>query len=264
MHAGSAAFLERVKSLWRSLTPQLEDDDLRLLEAYRRAWCITPYRAARMTGFHVPKAYRRAKRLVQWRLLIPGGDEKLTMSIKGCIALYVHERLEWSELQECACRVWELECPDGLAGFLYLLGLEAERRGLNITTMTMCMLDEASTHVLRYFRRMLAENLSEPKSVYELLEEYARELDMPVEELRGALRMALYGIARLLPLTINTDNHKVLLLASDTGLIPVVLECRRKCGASDAFGIGCPIAAAEVRERLLTMLNHGLGNIIQV
>ncbi|AEM39065.1 hypothetical protein Pyrfu_1203 [Pyrolobus fumarii 1A] len=248
---------EMVKSIWRQLTPDVDDAEKRILLYYLRAGAATPYKIARMAQLNVATVYRKAKKLLEKRVVVPvdGSRETLALSAKGCITLYVNNIIDVNMFAECMGRIWGLRAtPEELLGFLYILGVEAQRRRLTLKNMTICKIDEASIHVLRLLKEAILAYLRDGASFTEVLDELAHRLGVPPGYLRSGIRLALRGITRTLPLSIHTEHHKVTLFMHDKLLFPFAIECKIQCQHFwDNLGFECPILMEELRGRLATI-----------
>ncbi len=247
----------KVKKIWRRLTPDLDDTEKKILLSYlERSDAATPYLIAREKGFNVTTVYRKIRRLIDKRLVLPTDDDgepaRLNITVKGCIALYVNNLIDVEELKQCFEKTWNTRLSlKGLLGLLYLLGLEAQKRSLTLRTFTICKMDEASLHVIRFLRNIVARYLHEGLRFEEALREAAQELELPTDYLTEGFRLALIGVSKTIPIIINTEYHKVALFAHGKFLLPVAIECRRGCRHFGLnLGLECPALAKELREYL--------------
>jgi hypothetical protein len=251
-------FEQNVRRLWASLSPGIDRIYEEIIEKYLELGPSTPYRIAKNMGLSTATVYRRSRSLLEKRILIPySGGDSLMVSVKGCIVLYSRQHLGLEGLTECSSKIWGISLDAySLLGFLYLLGLEAEQRKLTIQTLTMCKIDEASIHVLRYLREALVTHLASAKSFAEALDEVAARYCIPPRIFRGALRLALRGIATTLPVTLTSRDHKVVVFLHDRALYYFVVECSRPCEEYErSLGLECPLAARLVQERLRGILS---------
>ncbi len=241
-------FEDLVKMLWKSLTPSIDTIDREILLLYYRKGALTPYMAARLLGMNTATVYRRVRRLAGKLLLLPADENsdetmRVKISAKGCIALYVNNSIDSQTLKDCASKAWGIDIvsTSEILGFLYVLGLEAQRRQLNLTTMTMCSIDEAAIHVIRVLKKAIVTYVSRSVSFKKALDMLAKEMNMPSQELRDGIRLALRGLADKLPLTVNTRQHRLAVFVQDRTPFVFVVECTRNCKENlESLGFECP------------------------
>ena len=266
---GPEAVEETVRRMWAQLSPGIDKVDEEILGVFLSLGASTPYRVAKHLCLSTASVYRRARKLLEKRVLIPVNDDKLMASIKGCIVLYTRGRMDLQSLVECARRIWGVRVePLELLGFLHLLGLEAQKRRLQIQTLTMCRVDEASVHALRYLREALLHHLGTGTSFAESLDAVAARHGVDPAAFREGLRLALRGISTTLPIAVTGHGHRVVILTHDRFMFHFVVECSRPCEEyRRSLGVECPIAARLVKQRLaglaprlLVLEPHGQGH----
>ncbi len=254
--------LERlVHEAWEKLVPQLEALDEDILMAYLEAGGpVSPYRIAKSLNVNTTSVYRRSRRLLDWRLLIPGlranDNDKMMISVKGCLYLYLRNKIGLEELVGCYSRLWGLDLdPLSLLAALYLIGFEAKRRKLSIKTLTMCMPDEAAVHILRYFKRVVELHEELGVSFGEALDSVAYSLYLDRMAFREALRLAFRALARSVLPVIHTNDHSSVILVSEKGVYPIVVWCRNPCrDYRDTLGVEC-IRARSTVARVLGLVS---------
>jgi len=255
-------FERKVRSLWHKLSPDVDGVEEELLLKYLELGAATPYRVARILNLSAATAYRRSRSLLEKRLLVPGNEGKLVASVKGCIVLYSRGRVGLESLVSCAQRIWGLPFDaEALLGFIYLLGLEAEKRRLTVKTLTMCRVDEASIHVLRYLKEAIVHHVASGSSFAEALDEVAMRYCVPPNAFREAIRLALRGAATTLPLSVTGAGHRIVALLHDRAIYHFVIECENPCEEyRRSLGLECPRAAEAVRARLARLLGTASGS----
>lgn len=241
----------KLKEAWRELIPQLDETEKEILTKYMELRVSTPYRVASELNLPTSKVYRKVKKLVEKRLLLPlrfPSKETLHISVKGCLALYVMGLISFDEMFDCFYKLWDVKMSkDELLGFLYLLSIEIRKRELNLKTTTMCRVDEASIHVLRFLKRAIMVYLEEGKSFPEALNQVAKEVDFDRILTREGIRLGLKGIAKTLPIVVNLKGHKVVILFHDQYLFPFVIECDTPCvHFKESLGFECPLIQEKV------------------
>lgn len=246
------------------VAPRLDSRDLRLLYAYHCAGPTTPYMVARRLGCSTATVYRRTRRLIEKRLVLPGVDGApatgtLLVSVKGCAVLYAHRLLDERGLVSCVSRVWRgvRGPPEALVGLLHAVALEAERRGLGLRCLSVCRPEEAALPVLRIVHRALELHVSEALSMADALAEAAREAGMEPGELRAAARLAFMLAARLLPAAVvRTRSHTAVIIVKEGSVYPFAVECSHPHGGleEESLGYDCPLLRREVREALGSLL----------
>ncbi|ALL01303.1 hypothetical protein Pyrde_1255 [Pyrodictium delaneyi] len=248
------AFEERVQRLWQRLIPEMDDNEKRILLWYLRTGTATPYRIARLAHINTATVYRKAKKLVEKRVLLPIESNKgsLALSAKGCIALYTSRLITAGTLARCISDAWGFQVTaKELLGFLYLLGLEAEKRRLDLTSITICKFDEASIHVLRLLKDAILAHIRDGTGITEALDEIASGYGIPPDYLREGIQLALKSISKTLPLTIHTEHHKIILFVHGRLILPFVVECRKRCKHyRKSLGFDCPKAYRELQRYL--------------
>ncbi len=257
MPSGSNLTLHETEKLvhetWDKLIPRLEAVDVDILAAYLRVKSpVSPYRIARMLGMNITSVYRRSRRLLEHRLLIPGfaptERDRLMISVKGCLYLYLRGRIDTEALAECFSTLWGIEVtPRSLLPFLYLLGVEASRRKLDIKTLTMCRPEEAAVHVLRYLMRALELYEKLGVGFREALDSVAYSVYLDGTAFRDALRLALRAAAgRIFPV-IKERGHEIVVLVSGRSVYPLVLHCNTPCREYwESLGIECSYVYSEL------------------
>jgi hypothetical protein len=265
MQTATYVFEERVRNLWRDIVPGLDDLERRILliSISIRYNGISPYKLARMTDANIATVYRKVKRLIEKRLLLPINppENKVSISVKGCITLYTQGIIGVDTLIGCIRRLWDLEYSmvtcEAVLGLLYILGIEAKRRRLNITNMTMCMMDEASIHAIRIIKEALTLHINEGVSFSRALDIIAERLEMPPRYLREGIRLAVRGASKAMPLIVNLENDTVAVFIHDRFIIPFVLECKRPCKHYwNDFGFDCPRVREELRRKLFQLISE--------
>ncbi len=237
----------KVREAWAPLTPQLDETEKEILLEYLTLRISTPYRVASNLGMPVSKTYRKVRRLAEKRLLIPlryPSKETLHISVKGCLALYALGMISFDDLYACFKDLWDVDMTkDELLGFLYLLSVEVRRRELNLKTITMCKIDEASVHVLRFLKKAILIYINEGISFSEALDAVAKEVNFDRMLTREGMRLSLKGISKTLPIILHTEDHKIAFLFHDRFVFPFVIECKAMCPHfKESLGFECPLA----------------------
>ncbi len=246
---GASAMLgveARLKDAWRGLMPQLDENEREILMKYMELKASTPYKVAMKLNAPTSKVYRKVKRLVDKRLLLPlrfPSKETLHISVKGCLALYVLGLISFDEMFYCFYKLWDTEMTkEELLGFLYLLSIEARGRELNLKGITMCKIDEASVHVLRFLKRAILVYINEGISFSEALDKIAREIEFDRMLTRDGIRLGLKGIVKTLPIVTHIKDHTVVVLFHDQFIFPFVIECKTACPHfRESLGFECPL-----------------------
>ncbi|WP_338252718.1 hypothetical protein [Pyrodictium abyssi] len=238
-------YINAVRRLWADLVPVIDEAEKRILYAYLKVQEASPYKISNMLGMNTATVYRKSRRLLRERLLISDGPRgRPRISNKGCLALYINSIIGEEALVGCFAKTWGVRVElDELLGFLMLLAIEAKRRKLNLKTMTMCRVDEASIHVLRFLKEAIMTYIRDGVSMASALSDTASRHGVPPRLFIAGIRLALRGISRTLPLTVHTDSCSIVILMHNRLLLPFVVECKRDCEYyRTSLGLDCPRA----------------------
>lgn len=251
---------EITRSLWKPLIPNLDEISLKILRFYAEepGKELSLYKASKETGLNIATVYKRGRILASMRLL-EYLDKYFRANSKTCLALYAYEMMGPRRLYECLQSIWGFSgvSEHELLSFLALLAYSISLRGLNIANANICLLDEASLHVIRLYRLISVLGLRPKKLVcrgvggedkeFTPIGLFSKIIGLPKDIVIPAIRFALRGINDLLPPTIVTERHKVWLRITNGGYRILLVECKSSCRHYDEdLGLSCPLVIGEV------------------
>lgn len=257
----------KILELWRPLTPYLDESSLRILKFYvlnpREAFTL--YKTSKELGLSFSLAYKKGHRLSSLRLLESLADGRFRANVKSCIAAFTHGVISFRYLLDCVKTIWGLEgsSDKGVAGFLALLALGLSARELNVITGNICYFDEAAFHVMRLYKGIVdlkkaslkcsaSEGSSSDRFGKEFVNDFSELLGVSEDIIRDALVLAFKGIFKVIPPTIRTSFHNILLIIRDGRFETILVECKvDNCPHyRRSLGLECPLVKREVEVSL--------------
>jgi hypothetical protein len=263
--------IETARDVWKPLVPSLDKISLRIMSFYAEnpGEEYTLYKVARETGLPFSTVYKKGGILASMRLLEYLGKTFRSNS-KTCIALYAHEAIGSRRLYECLQATWNLRGSSELEllSFLTLLALAISIRDLNITNANICFFDEASLHVIRFYKlislygfkpkRVICRSLEEDDRPLTPLGMLARIIGLPRNLVIPGIRLALRGVQSLIPPTISTSRHRIWLQVDQEGYKILLVDCSFNCKYyHEDLGLSCHAVHRDV-ESVLKMYTYSM------
>ena len=243
-----------VARVWRPLTPPLDETSLRILKFMLESPNpVSLYRVSKDLGISFSAAYKKGRILEQNRLIHQVSKSSYIPTIKGCIAGVSLSIIDYSGFYTCINSRWPLQVlnvtPLEAAALLYVLGVIMGKRGLDLPKATICNFEEASLHVFKVYLKSVVAQYLISGNVREALEKVASSFNAPPLVIADAFKAAVKGILEVVPPSIVTGDHRIL-ITLHTGMPKVVaVVCRRRCRVyEEETGITCPLALREAFE----------------
>ncbi len=254
------SLIEITRSVWKPLIPKLDEASLKLMSFYAQepGREYTLYKAVRETGLPLSTAYKKGQALASIRLLERLG-KTFRSNAKTCIALYALEAMGPRKLYECLQILWGLKGVSELElqSFLVLLAFAISLRELNIVSANICFFDEASLHVIRLYRliglykfkpeKVICRGLESGEKPLTPVELFARMVGLHRDLVIPGIKLALKGIADIMPPTIAVNKHRIWLKLDAGGYKVLLVECNSNCRYYyEDLGLSCPAVHRDI------------------